>query len=87
MAGQPGFLDADERLKALSVAGDPLRRLAAVVDFEVFRAELEAALSRSEGEGRSPISGGGERVSGGTASSSSPPGVSRVHGLPGQARQ
>ena len=48
MAGQPGFLDADERLKALSVAGDPLRRLAAVVYFEVFRAELEAALSRSD---------------------------------------
>jgi hypothetical protein len=27
MAGQPGFFDADERLKALSVAGDPLERL------------------------------------------------------------
>ena len=48
MAGQPGFFDADERLKALSAAGDPLERLAAVVDFELFRAELEAALARSD---------------------------------------
>jgi transposase, IS5 family len=48
MAGQPGFFDGDERLKALSAAGDPLERLAAVVDFEVFREELEAALSRSD---------------------------------------
>lgn len=31
MAGQPGFFDADERLKALSVAGDPLERLSKVV--------------------------------------------------------
>ena len=48
MAGQPGFFDSDERLKALSAAGDPLERLALVVDFEVFRDELEAALSRSD---------------------------------------
>ena len=48
MAGQPGFFDGDERLKALSAAGDPLERLAKVVDFEVFRGELEAALSRSD---------------------------------------
>src|SRR5512134_915223 len=48
MAGQPGFFDADERLKALSVAGDPLERLSKVVAFEVFRAELEAALVRSD---------------------------------------
>jgi transposase len=48
MAGQPGFFDGDERLKALSAAGDPLERLASVVDFELFRADLEAALSRSD---------------------------------------
>jgi IS5 family transposase len=48
MVGQPGFFDADDRLKALSAAGDPLERLAAVVDFELFRAELESALSRSD---------------------------------------
>jgi transposase, IS5 family len=48
MAGQPGFFDEDERLKALSAAGDPLERLAWVIDFEMFRVDLEAALSRSD---------------------------------------
>jgi transposase, IS5 family len=48
MMGQPGFFDADERLRGLSAAGDPLERLAAVVDFELFRAELETALQRSD---------------------------------------
>jgi transposase, IS5 family len=48
MAGQPGFFDSDERLTALSAAGDRLERLAKVVDFEVFRDDLEAALSRSD---------------------------------------
>ena len=48
MAWQPGFFDQDERLQALSAAGDPLERLAAVVDFEVFRGDLERALSRSD---------------------------------------
>src|SRR5687768_6771678 len=48
MTGQPGFFDVDERLAALSRAGDPLERLASVVDFELFREELEAALARSD---------------------------------------
>jgi transposase, IS5 family len=48
MAGQPGFFDRDERLEALSAAGDPLEPLAKVVDFEVFRSDLERALSRSD---------------------------------------
>jgi len=48
MVGQPGFFDQDERLRALSAAGDPLERLAAAVDFELFRPELDAALSRSD---------------------------------------
>ena len=48
MAGQPGFFDGEERLKALFAAGDPLKRLAQVIDFEVFRGDLEAALSRSD---------------------------------------
>jgi IS5 family transposase len=48
MAGQPGFFDAAERLHALSAAGDPLERLKAVVDFELFRPELEAALDRAD---------------------------------------
>jgi transposase, IS5 family len=48
MAGQPGFFDLDERYAALSAAGDPLEQLAAVVDFELFRGELDAALERSD---------------------------------------
>ena len=48
MAGQPGFFDRDERYAALSAAGDPLERLAAVVDFELFRDELDAALDRAD---------------------------------------
>lgn len=48
MAGQPGFFDRDERYAALSAAGDPLERLTMVVEFELFRPELEAALARSD---------------------------------------
>jgi transposase, IS5 family len=48
MAGQPGFFDRDERYAALSAAGDPLERLGLVIDFELFRDELEAALARSD---------------------------------------
>jgi hypothetical protein len=48
MAGQPGCFDGDDRLKALSAAGDPLERLARGIDFELFRADLEAALARSD---------------------------------------
>lgn len=48
MADQRGFFDLDERYQALSAAGDPLERLAAVVDFEVFRADLDTALARSD---------------------------------------
>ena len=46
--GQPGLFDLDERYAALSKRGDPLEWLAAVVDFEMFRADLEAALDRSD---------------------------------------
>jgi transposase, IS5 family len=45
---KPGFFDADERLRWLSACGDPLERLRAAVDFEAFRAELEAALPRAD---------------------------------------
>src|ERR1700749_514877 len=46
MAGHPGIFDGEGRFKARSAAGDPLERLARVIDFEVFRGDLEAALSR-----------------------------------------
>ena len=45
---QPGFSDVDGRLATLSSAGDPLERLSAAVDFELFRAMLDAALVRSD---------------------------------------
>jgi len=48
MARQPGLFDLDERYAALSKSGDPLERLSAVVDFEMFRAELDRALARSD---------------------------------------
>jgi transposase, IS5 family len=48
MMRQAGFFDLDERYAALSKSGDPLERLSAVVDFEIFRTDLDAALSRSD---------------------------------------
>jgi IS5 family transposase len=57
MAGQPGLFDLDERYAALSRSGDPLERLGAVVDFEIFRADLDTVLARSDGSkgGRPPM--------------------------------
>jgi transposase, IS5 family len=48
VARQPGLFDGEDRLKALSAAGDPLERLARVVDFALFRGDLETALARSD---------------------------------------
>ena len=48
MAGQPGFFDVDERLKELSAKGNALERLSAVVDFDLFRPDLERAVVRSD---------------------------------------
>jgi IS5 family transposase len=48
MRGQAGFFDVDERLKELSAKGDHLERLNAIVDFELFRADLEQAVPRAE---------------------------------------
>lgn len=55
MSGQPGFFDLDERYAALAAAGDPLVRLGALVDFELFRPRLVRALRRSDrGKGGRP---------------------------------
>ena len=55
MVGQPGFFHLSDRNAALSAAGGPLARLAAVVDFEVFRGPLVAALRWSAcGKGGRP---------------------------------
>ena len=48
MARQVGMFDVEERLAGLSKKGDDLERLAAVVDFEVFRPELERAVPRAD---------------------------------------
>ena len=57
MSRSPGFFDLDERYAALSASGNPLERLAAVVDFEIFRPLLNQVLRRSDGSkgGRPPI--------------------------------
>jgi IS5 family transposase len=47
--GRPaGFFDVEERLAGLSKKGDDLERLAAVVNFELFRPELERAVPRAD---------------------------------------
>src|SRR5216684_7106067 len=48
MRGQAGFFDVEERLRELSAKGDALERLSAVVDFELFRRDLERAVPRSD---------------------------------------
>lgn len=53
---QPGLFDMQNRLESLSQFGDPLEKLKEVVDFEIFRSELERGLDfsdRSKG-GRPP---------------------------------
>ena len=47
MPGQRGFWDVEERLKELSAEGDPLEKLGATVDFELFRPVLTKALGGS----------------------------------------
>jgi len=57
VAAQRGFFDLDERYAALSAAGDPLEKLGGLIDFEIFRPALDAALQRSDGSrgGRPPL--------------------------------
>ena len=47
MRGQPGFFDVDQRVSHLSAKGDALERLGAIVNFELFRANLARAVPRS----------------------------------------
>lgn len=42
---QPGFFDESERLSELSKFGDPLEKLSAVVDFEVFRKPINRSIA------------------------------------------
>ena len=55
MERQPSFWNIEDRLRQLSVRGDPLEKLSATVDFDLFRAEPQAALgSRDLSMGGSP---------------------------------
>lgn len=45
---QPGLFDMERRLETLSKFGDPLEKLKEVVDFEVFREEIERGLDFSD---------------------------------------
>jgi transposase, IS5 family len=49
MSKQAGFFGVEDRLAAISAGGDPLERLSAAVDFELFREELEDVLGRRKG--------------------------------------
>ena len=49
MARQLGFFDLLDRYEALSKLGDPLEKLAQIVEFEPFRYRLNKALKRSDG--------------------------------------
>ena len=44
MATQPGFFEVEERLQRLSDIGDQFEAYAAVVDFEIFRADLDPSI-------------------------------------------
>jgi IS5 family transposase len=57
MRRQAGFFDVDDRLKRLSALGDQLEAFRAVVNFEMFRPDLDAALAYSDGAqgGRPPF--------------------------------
>ena len=51
--GQPGFFDADKRLRALSKNGDPLEAIAGLVPWEGFRADIEAVTLTPDAEKKS----------------------------------
>jgi transposase len=57
MWGQAGFFDIDDRLRRVSDLGDQLEAFRVVLDFEIFRPELDAALAYSDGArgGRPPF--------------------------------
>ena len=57
MSDQRGLFDLDERYQRLSAAGDPLEKLSALIDFEMFRTDLASALAYRSGSqgGRPPL--------------------------------
>ena len=57
MARQPGFFDVEERQREVSAKGDDPERIGALVDFAMFRAELEQPVPHADGTigGRRPM--------------------------------
>src|SRR6476469_5098259 len=57
MGNEPGFIDVDDRLRRLSDLGDQLVAFRSAVHFEIFRADLEAAVGYRSGPqgGRPPF--------------------------------
>ena len=57
MGSEPGLFDVDDRLRRLSDLGDQLVAFGRVVDFEIFRSDLDAALGYRSGPqgGRPPF--------------------------------
>lgn len=53
-AVQPGFWDVQDRLRELSERGDPLEKLEATIDFEIFRGDLAVALGSRDRSRRGP---------------------------------
>ncbi len=49
MVRQAGFFDLEELLRELSAKGDDLERIAALVDFALFRPALGRAVPRADG--------------------------------------
>ena len=52
--GQLGFFDADKRLAALSVKGDPLETIERLVPWESFRADIEVVVLTPDQARKSP---------------------------------
>ncbi len=60
--GSTTGVDLSDRYEALSAVGDPLERLSAVVEFEIFRGPLVAAMRRSANAKRSKVCAAVEHV-------------------------
>lgn len=57
MGSEPGFFDGHDRLHRLRDLNDQLEAFRSAVDFEIFRADLDAALGYRSGQpgGRPPF--------------------------------
>ena len=49
MVRQPGVLDVEQRLRELSAKSGNLERIAALIDFAMFRIDLEPAVPHAYG--------------------------------------